>query len=74
MLSKTLKNRIHKIILLVVLYGCDKWSLTLMGEHKAQEFVYSALRKILETKAQFTISREDDHLHLDIYEAAIFWA
>jgi hypothetical protein len=35
LLSKNLKIRIYKtIILLVVLYGCEIWSLTLREEHK----------------------------------------
>jgi hypothetical protein len=35
LLSKNLKIRIYKsIILLVVLYGCETWSLTLREEHK----------------------------------------
>jgi hypothetical protein len=35
LLSKNLKIKIYKtVILLVVLYGCESWSLTLREEHK----------------------------------------
>jgi hypothetical protein len=35
LLSKNLKNRIYKTIILpVVLYGCETWSLTLREEHR----------------------------------------
>jgi hypothetical protein len=38
LLTKNLKIRIYKtIILLVVLYGCETWSLTLKGEQGAEE-------------------------------------
>jgi hypothetical protein len=39
LLSKNLKMRIYKIIILpVVLYGCETWSLTLREEHRLGEF------------------------------------
>jgi hypothetical protein len=39
LLSKNVIIRIHKtIILLVVLYGCETWSLTLMEEHRLMVF------------------------------------
>jgi hypothetical protein len=35
LLSKSIKIRIYKIIILpVVLYGCETWSLTLREEHR----------------------------------------
>jgi hypothetical protein len=35
LLSKNIKIRIYKTIILpVVLYGCETWSLTLRGEHR----------------------------------------
>ena len=47
MLSKNLKIKIHKtIILVVVLYGCETWSLTLREERKLRLFEKMALRGI----------------------------
>jgi hypothetical protein len=47
LLSKNLKIRICKtIILLVVLYGCETWSLTLSEEHRLRVFENRMLRKI----------------------------
>jgi hypothetical protein len=39
MLSKNVEIRIHKTIILpVVLYGCETWSLTLGEEHRLRVF------------------------------------
>jgi hypothetical protein len=39
LLSKKLKIRIYKTIILpVVLYGCETWSLTLREEHRLRVF------------------------------------
>jgi hypothetical protein len=39
LLSKNLKIRIYKVIILpVVLYGCETWSLTLRDEHRLRVF------------------------------------
>jgi hypothetical protein len=47
LLSKNLKIRIYKsIILPVVLYGCETWSLTLREEHRLRVFENRVLRKI----------------------------
>jgi hypothetical protein len=47
LLSKSIKIRIYKIIiLLVVLYGCETWSLTLRQKHGLREFENRVLRKI----------------------------
>jgi hypothetical protein len=44
---KNLKIKICKtIILLVVLYGCETWSLTLKEEHRLRVFENRVLRKI----------------------------
>jgi len=40
------------IILPVVLYGCEAWSLTLRKEHRMRGFVTRALRKIFEPKME----------------------
>jgi hypothetical protein len=38
------------IILTVVLYGCDIWSLTLREEHRLRVFESEALRRIFGTR------------------------
>jgi hypothetical protein len=51
MLSKDLKIRIYKTVILpVVLYGCETWSLILREEHKLGVFVNSVLRRIIGPK------------------------
>jgi hypothetical protein len=41
------KIRIYKTIILpVVLYGCETWSLTLRGEHRLRVFENMVLRRI----------------------------
>jgi hypothetical protein len=47
LLSKNLKIKIYRtIILAVVLYGCDTWSLTLREERKLRVFKNMVLRRI----------------------------
>jgi hypothetical protein len=47
LLSKNVKIRIYKsIILPVVLYGCQTWSLTLREEHRLRVFQNRVLRRI----------------------------
>jgi hypothetical protein len=51
LLSKKLKVRIYKMILLpVVLYGCETWSLTLREEHRLRVFENRVLRRIFTPK------------------------
>jgi hypothetical protein len=51
MLSKNLKIRIYKTIILpAVLYGCEIWSLTLREEHKLRVFENWVLRRIFGAK------------------------
>jgi hypothetical protein len=51
LLSKNLKTRLYKTVILpVVLYGCETWSLTLREEHKLGVFENRVLRKILGPK------------------------
>jgi hypothetical protein len=53
LLSKHVKVRIYEykaIILAVVLYGCDIWSLTLREEHGPRVFLNRKLGRILEPK------------------------
>ena len=51
LLSKKLKvNTCETIILPVVLYGCETWSLTLREEHRLRVFENKVLRKIFGSK------------------------
>jgi hypothetical protein len=51
LLSKDLKIRIYKTIILpVVLYGCETWSLTLREEYGLRVFENRVLRKIFGPK------------------------
>jgi hypothetical protein len=53
LLSKNLKIRIYSyktVILLVVLYGCETWSLTLREEHRLGVFENRVLRRIFRPK------------------------
>jgi hypothetical protein len=46
-LSKNVKIRIYKTIILpLVLYGCETWSLTLREEHRLRLFENRVLRRI----------------------------
>jgi sorting nexin-29 len=51
MLCKNVKIKIHKTIILpVVLYGCETWSLTLREEHRLRVFENRVLRRIFGPK------------------------
>jgi hypothetical protein len=51
LLSKNIKIRISKIIVLpVVLYGCETWSLTLREERRLRVFEKRVLRRIFGPK------------------------
>ena len=53
LLSKKMNVKTYKTIiglLLVVLYGCETWSLTLREEHKLRVFENKVLRKIFGAK------------------------
>jgi hypothetical protein len=51
LLSKDLKIRIYKTIILpVVLYECETWSLTLREEHRLRVFENRVLRRIFGPK------------------------
>ena len=51
LLSKTLKIKIYRIIILpVVLYGCETWSLTLREESRLWVFENRVLRRMFEPK------------------------
>ena len=51
LLPKTLKIKIYRtIILLVVLYGCETWSLTLTEERRLRVFENRVLRRMFGPK------------------------
>ncbi|KAJ4438992.1 hypothetical protein ANN_14947 [Periplaneta americana] len=51
LLSKNLKVKIYKTVILpVVLYGCETWTLTLREEHRFRVFENKVLRKIFGAK------------------------
>jgi hypothetical protein len=65
--QKNVKIKIHKtVILLVVLYGCETWSLTLREEHRLRVFENRVLKKIFGPKREEGVSwrkLHDDELH-----------
>ena len=51
LLSKKLKIKIYKTIILpVVLYGCETWSLTLRDERRLRVFENRVLRRVFGPK------------------------
>jgi hypothetical protein len=63
LLLKNLKIRIYKTIILpVVLYGCETWSLTLKEEHRLRVFENRVLRRIFGPKRD-EVTREWRKLH-----------
>ena len=51
LLAKNVKTRIYRAIILpVVLYGCETWSLTLREESRLKLFENRVLRRIFEPK------------------------
>jgi hypothetical protein len=67
LISTNLKIKIYKnIILPVVLYGCETWSLTLGEEHRLRVFENNVLRKIFGPRREVDGSRRklhNDELH-----------
>jgi hypothetical protein len=63
LLSKNIKIKIYiTLILPVVLYGCDAWSVILRVEHRLMVFEYRMLRKIFGSKKD-EVTRELGRLH-----------
>jgi len=63
LLSKNLKIKIYRtIILSVVLYGCDTWSLTLRYERMLRVFENRVFRRLYEPKRN-EVTREWRKLH-----------
>jgi hypothetical protein len=53
LISKNLKIKIYRTIILpVVLYGCETWSLTLREEHRLRVFESRVLRRIFGPKME----------------------
>jgi hypothetical protein len=53
LISKNLKIKIYKAVILpIVLYGCETWSLTLREEHRLRVFENRVLRKIFGPKRE----------------------
>jgi hypothetical protein len=46
LISKNLKIKIHKAVILLVFYGCETWSLTLSEEPMQRDFENGILRRI----------------------------
>jgi len=46
LLSKNLRIKIYRTIVLPVVYGCETWLLTLREEHRLRVFENSLLRRI----------------------------
>ena len=63
LLSKNLKIKIYRTIILpVVLYGCETWSLTLREEQRLRVFENRVLRKVFGPKRD-EVTREWRKLH-----------
>ena len=63
LLSKNIKVKIHRtIILLVVLFGCETWSLTLRDESRVRVFDHRVLRRIFGPK-RYEVTWEWRKLH-----------
>jgi hypothetical protein len=73
LLSKNIKIKIHiTVILPVILYGCETWSLTLREEHRLRVFENGVLRKVLGPK-RYDVTGEWRRLHNEeLYD--LYWS
>jgi hypothetical protein len=63
LLSKNIKIKIHRTIILpVVVFGCETWSVTLREEHRLRVFENRVLRRIFGPKRD-EVTREWRRLH-----------
>ena len=62
LLSKNLKIKVYRTIILPVLHGCETWSLTLREERKLRVFGKRVLRRIFGPKRD-EVTREWRKLH-----------
>jgi hypothetical protein len=66
LLPKNLKIKIHRTIILpVVLYGCETWSLTLREESRLRVFENRVLRRVFVPKRD-EVTRECRKLHNEV--------
>jgi hypothetical protein len=72
LITKNLKIKIYKTVILpIVLYGCETWSLTLGEEHRLRVFENRVLRRIFGPKGEEDGSwrkLHNDELH-DLYSS-----
>jgi hypothetical protein len=59
LLSKNLKNKIYRTVILAVLYGCETWSLTLREERRLRVFENRVLRRIFGPKMDEVTGSEE---------------
>jgi len=65
LLTKNLKIKIYRTIILpVVLYGCETWSLTMRGEGRLRVFENRVLRRIVGPKRD-EVTGEWNKLHIE---------
>ena len=63
LLSKNLKIKIYRTIILpVVLYGCETWSLTLREEHRLRMFENRVLRRVFGPKRDEVTGNGEDYI------------
>jgi len=63
LLSKYLRSKIHRtVILLVLLHGCKAWLLTLRKEHKLRVFENRVLRRIFGPKRDDVTGSGDNYI------------
>ena len=61
------KIKIHRTVILPVLYGCEAWSLTLREEHKLRVFENRVLRNIFGPKRD-KVTGEWSRLHNECHD------
>jgi hypothetical protein len=65
LLSRNVEVKIYKTIILpVVLYGCETWSLTLKEEHRLRVFEYRIVRRVFGPKRD-EVTGEWRKLHIE---------
>jgi len=63
LLSNNIKIKIYRtVILSVVMYGCETWSLTLTEEHRQRVFENRVLRKIFGPKREKATGNVEDYI------------
>jgi len=63
LISRYIKIKIYKIIIMpVVLYGCETWSLTLRKERRLNVFVNRVLRRIFGPKKEEVTGSEENYM------------